>query len=152
LRERPADIPALLQYFLKQIAQSRGAAPRRLAEDTLALLQTYEWPGNLHQLRNTVEWLYISAPADARDPIAPHMLPPDVLGGMPMASNWQQKSCEIVVMPLRQARETFEKEYIVAQIKRFGGNISETARFIGMERSALYRKLKSLGILSAREA
>jgi two-component system, NtrC family, nitrogen regulation response regulator NtrX len=126
LAERREDIPHLIEYFMEQISYATGLPKRLIGEDAMAVLQSHDWPGNVRQLRNNVERLMILAGGDPEAVISADMLPQD--------------------LPLREAREVFEREYLVAQISRFGGNISRTAEFVGMERSALHRKLKALGI------
>jgi two-component system, NtrC family, nitrogen regulation response regulator NtrX len=151
LKERASDIPLLITYLMDNIAKSRSSMPRKIADSALTILQTYNWPGNINQLKNVVEWLLIMAGGNPASPIVPEMLPPEIQNDAPLGNSWQQKSAEIIVLPLREARETFEKEYLIAQIQRFDGNISQTARFIGMERSALHRKLRALGVCDYRE-
>jgi two-component system nitrogen regulation response regulator NtrX len=124
---------------------SNGLPCRKFAEDALVILQTYPWPGNVRQLKNVIEWVLIMAEGDPRDPIHANALPPEICSGMPFAFGGG-KSADIVVLPLREAREIFEREYLLAQVNRFGGNISQTANFVGMERSALHRKLRALGV------
>ena len=126
-------------------AQKAGLPVRILREDTLAALQAYEWPGNVRQLRNLIDWLLIMAAGNAEDKIKPDMLPPEITGKTPAAAGLQ-KDEDILGLSLRDARESFERDYLMAQVTRFRGNISRTASFIGMERSALHRKLKSLGV------
>jgi two-component system nitrogen regulation response regulator NtrX len=145
LRERREDVPALARHFMGRSGELSGMAARELAEDTLAALQAYDWPGNVRQLRNLIDWLLIMAPGEARDPIRAEMLPPEVGSAAP-AMLKLDRSSEIMTLPLREARELFEKQYLEAQLLRFGGNISRTANFVGMERSALHRKLKFLGV------
>ena len=145
LRERKEDIPALSRQFMQNSATMAGVPPRPLGEDALAALQAYEWPGNVRQLRNVVDWLMIMAPGDPRDPIRADMLPGEISAITPTVLRWE-KSSEIMTLPLRDARELFEREYLLAQVNRFAGNISRTAAFVGMERSALHRKLKLLGV------
>ena len=147
LRDRREDIPVLAQHFLQRAAQVAGLAARPIAEDAIAALQAYDWPGNARQLRNVMDWLLIMAPGDAREPLRADMLPPEIGAITPAVLRWE-KSSEIMTLPLREAREVFEREYLLAQVTRFGGNISRTATFVGMERSALHRKLKSLGVNS----
>jgi two-component system nitrogen regulation response regulator NtrX len=145
LAERREDVPELVQYFLEQISVTTGLARRAIGEDALAVLQSHDWPGNIRQLRNNVERLLILAGGDARATITASLLPPDVgslVPSMPHGNGGEQ----LMSLPLRDAREVFEREYLVAQISRFSGNISRTAEFVGMERSALHRKLKALGI------
>ncbi len=145
LADRRDDIPALAQYLLERSAASAGMPRRALGEDAIAALQTYTWPGNVRQLRNVMDWLLIMAPGGVLDPIRAEMLPSDINNQTPQMLKLQ-KSDEIMMLPLREAREMFEREYLMAQVIRYGGNISRTADFVGMERSALHRKLKSLGI------
>jgi len=145
LSDRREDIPLLSQYFLNRAAETSGLAPRVLGEDAMAALQAYSWPGNVRQLRNAMEWLLIMAPGEADEAIRADMLPPDITASTPNVLKWE-KGGEIMTLPLRDAREMFEREYLLAQVTRFGGNISRTANFIGMERSALHRKLKLLGV------
>ena len=145
LAERREDIPELVEYFLDQISQSTGLPRRRIADDALAVLQSHDWPGNVRQLRNNIERLLILATGDADAPVTASMLPPDVGSLVPSLPNGHGGE-HLMGLPLRDAREVFEREYLVAQINRFGGNISRTAEFVGMERSALHRKLKALGI------
>ncbi|MFQ5784165.1 MAG: sigma-54-dependent transcriptional regulator [Alphaproteobacteria bacterium] len=145
LREHRDDIPDLSRHFMTRAAKAAGLAVREIGADALAALQACEWPGNVRQLRNLVEWLLIMAPGTTRSPIRAEMLPPDLAASAPPAIRAEHAG-EIMSMPLREARETFERQYLAAQLVRFGGNISRTAGFIGMERSALHRKLKTLGV------
>ena len=145
LSERREDIPYLVDHFMNQIAAQSGIKPRRIGNDALAVLQAHNWPGNVRQLRNNIERLMILARGDDIDsPITADLLPAEIGDVMPRAPS--QSDQHIMALPLREAREMFEKEYLIAQINRFGGNISRTAEFVGMERSALHRKLKSLGV------
>jgi two-component system nitrogen regulation response regulator NtrX len=145
LAERREDIADLVLYFMEQISQTSGLAKRIIGEDALAVLQSHDWPGNVRQLRNNVERLMILASGDADQVITASMLPQDVGSMVPSMPNGNGGE-HLMGLPLREAREVFEREYLVAQISRFGGNISRTAEFVGMERSALHRKLKALGI------
>jgi two-component system nitrogen regulation response regulator NtrX len=145
LRERREDVPALARHFVARSIEASGLSPRELAEDTIAALQTYDWPGNVRQLRNLIDWLLIMAPGDSATPIRAEALPPEVVAAAP-AMLRLDRSSEIMTLPLREAREMFERQYLEAQLLRFGGNISRTASFVGMERSALHRKLKFLGV------
>jgi len=149
LRERREDIPALARYFMARSSESSGLAPRDFGDDALAALQAYDWPGNVRQLRNAVDWMLIMAPGESRDLIRAEMLPAEIGAIAPAVVKWD-KGGEIMSLPLRDAREVFEREYLLAQVTRFGGNISRTAAFIGMERSALHRKLKSLGVVGGK--
>jgi len=145
LAERREDISDLVNYFMDQISQATGLPRRIIGEDALAVLQSHDWPGNVRQLRNNVERLMILATGDADAVITASMLPQDVGSMVPSMPNGNGGE-HLMGLPLREAREVFEREYLVAQISRFGGNISRTAEFVGMERSALHRKLKALGI------
>ena len=145
LRERREDIPLLARHFVQRGAEAARIAARDFGEDALAALQSYTWPGNVRQLRNVVDWLLIMAPGEMNEPVRADMLPNEITAIAPSVVKWD-KGSEIMTLPLRDAREVFEREYLVAQISRFGGNISRTAEFVGMERSALHRKLKALGI------
>lgn len=145
LSDRREDIPALIGYFAKQVADQSGIKIRPIGDDAMAVLQSHSWPGNIRQLRNNIERLLILARGeDENSVITADLLPAEVGDTLPRAPN--QSDQHIMALPLREAREMFEKEYLVAQINRFGGNISRTAEFVGMERSALHRKLKSLGV------
>ena len=147
LAERRQDIPLLAEYFMGLSAATNGTAVRPLAEDALAALQSYDWPGNVRQLKNVIDWLLIMAPGDNGAAVRADMLPGELIQGAPETLKLQN-SAEIMALPLRNAREMFEREYLMAQVIRFGGNISRTAEFVGMERSALHRKLKTLGVSS----
>ena len=145
LAERREDIPFLVDLFMRQICEQAGIRTKRIADDALAVLQAHDWPGNIRQLRNVIERVLILArPEGNEQTINADMLPPDVVDMMPKIS--AQGDQHIMTLPLREARELFERDYLMAQINRFGGNISRTAEFVGMERSALHRKLKSLGV------
>ncbi|MCR0985470.1 nitrogen assimilation response regulator NtrX [Roseomonas populi] len=145
LRERREDVPSLARHFMARSAENSGVPAREISEDAMAAMQAYDWPGNVRQLRNLVDWLLIMAPGGPADPIRPEMLPPEVGSSAP-AMLKLDRSSEIMTLPLRDARELFERQYLEAQLLRFGGNISRTANFVGMERSALHRKLKFLGV------
>jgi two-component system nitrogen regulation response regulator NtrX len=150
LAERREDIPDLIQYFVGQVAQTSGLAPRRIGEDAIAVLQAHDWPGNVRELRNNVERLLILAGGDANAAITADMLPDEIGSNVPLPVNGGAE--HLMSLPLREAREIFEREYLLAQINRFGGNISRTAEFVGMERSALHRKLRALGVSSEQRA
>ena len=148
LSERRDDIPLLVTHFMKRLSATSGLPVREIGEDAMAVLQAHSWPGNVRQLRNIVERLLILASDDVAEAITAELLPHDLGSNGGWAG---QRGGELVIsLPLREAREIFERDYLVAQINRFGGNISRTAAFIGMERSALHRKLKSLGVGSAQ--
>ncbi len=148
LRERREDIPQLARYFSRRTAEANGLPAREIDEDALAVLQAYEWPGNVRELRNLVERILIMAPGGA-EAIRASMLPAE-LGSGTIASVRPAGAEDIMALALREAREVFEREYLTAQITRFGGNVSRTASFVGMERSALHRKLKALGVNNER--
>ena len=145
LEERREDIPELTAHFIEMFHRSQGLPLRSLSPDAEALLQTMTWPGNVRQLRNVIERVLILG--DGTGPIAAHELPGQETTGD--SGNRYVVGGTIATLPLREAREMFEREYLLAQINRFGGNISKTAGFVGMERSALHRKLKSLGVVSS---
>ncbi|HEU4659413.1 MAG TPA: sigma-54 dependent transcriptional regulator [Pseudolabrys sp.] len=145
LAERREDIPDLVEYFMEQISRATGLPKRKIGDDAMAVLQSHDWPGNVRQLRNNVERLMILAGGDPDVVLDASMLPADVGSMVPSMPNGNGGE-HLMGLPLRDAREVFEREYLVAQISRFGGNISRTAEFVGMERSALHRKLKALGI------
>ncbi len=145
LSERREDIPELIDYFMDQISAATGLPKRQIGQDAMAVLQSHVWPGNVRQLRNNVERVMILAAGGPEVIITADMLPQDVgsmVPAMPTSSNGEH----IMGLPLREAREVFERDYLMAQISRFSGNISRTAEFVGMERSALHRKLKALGV------
>ncbi len=148
LAERRDDIPTLISHFMKRLSAAGGLPMRHIGDDAMAVLQAHGWPGNVRQLRNIVERLLILASDDLTEAVTADLLPTDLGSG----NGWNGgRGGDLVIsLPLREAREIFERDYLVAQINRFGGNISRTAAFIGMERSALHRKLKSLGVGSAQ--
>jgi two-component system nitrogen regulation response regulator NtrX len=149
LEERREDIPELVEHFVEHFNKTQGLNMRILSDDATALLQTLPWPGNIRQLKNVIERILILS--DGTGPILANEIPTDTQNsassndGDGMLANW-------ATLPLREAREAFEREYLVTQINRFGGNISKTANFVGMERSALHRKLKSLGMVSGNKS
>jgi two-component system nitrogen regulation response regulator NtrX len=145
LAERREDIPELIEYFMDQISTGMGVSRRRIAADAMAILQSHDWPGNIRQLRNNIERLMILVAGDPDSEITAAMLPAEIGALVPSIPSGVGGE-KLMSLALREAREVFEREYLVAQINRFGGNISRTAEFIGMERSALHRKLKSLGV------
>src|ERR1700761_4161666 len=145
LSERREDIPELIEFFMDQLSASMGVPRRRIAPDAMAVLQSHDWPGNIRQLRNNVERLMILAAGEPDSEITAALLPSEIGALVPSIPSGVGGE-KLMSLPLREAREVFEREYLVAQINRCGGNISRTAEFIGMERSALHRKLKSLRI------
>ena len=148
LEERREDIPLLAEHFIAEFNASQGLPQRALTEDAVALMQTMVWPGNVRQLKNLVERVLILG--DGTGPIEARELPGDDENGGD--DGRVLLSGALATLPLREAREAFEREYLLTQINRFGGNISRTANFVGMERSALHRKLKSLGVVTSAKA
>jgi two-component system nitrogen regulation response regulator NtrX len=148
LAERRDDIPALADHFFTRYAREQGLQPPVVTPEAMAAMQAYDWPGNVRQLRNVVERTVILAPKDKFGKIEPDMLPSEIVGG---SSEEGTGMPSLMGVPLREARESFEREYLRIQIRRFSGNISKTAGFIGMERSALHRKLKILGMGDRKE-
>jgi two-component system nitrogen regulation response regulator NtrX len=145
LSARREDLPELIDYFMDQISVATGLPKRQIGQDAMAVLQSHVWPGNVRQLRNNVERVMILAGGGPEVIITADMLPQDV-GSMVPAMPTSNNGEHIMGLPLREAREVFERDYLMAQISRFSGNISRTAEFVGMERSALHRKLKALGV------
>jgi two-component system nitrogen regulation response regulator NtrX len=145
LSERREDVPELIEFFMEQISIASGLPKRQIGSDAMAVLQSHEWPGNIRELRNNVERLMILTKGDPTAEVTIEMLPAEV-GAMVPTTPSGSGGERLMSLPLRDAREIFEREYLIAQIARFSGNISRTAEFIGMERSALHRKLKSLGV------
>jgi two-component system nitrogen regulation response regulator NtrX len=150
VRERREDIPELVSHFLARFAAERRIAAPSISEEAMAALQAHDWPGNVRQLRNVIERTLILAPGDRVSCIEVDLLPPEIIDNQ-NALGGATTAMAIMGSPLREARESFEREYLRIQIRRFSGNISRTASFIGMERSALHRKLKALGIGEKRE-
>ncbi len=147
LRERRDDIPGLAELFLRRAAEMAGLPQRELSADAIAALQAYDWPGNARELRNLMERVLIMMPGNSMEPIRAEMLPSTLGEGAPALLKFDA-SADVMSLPLRDARDMFETQYLQAQLLRFGGNISRTAIFVGMERSALHRKLKQLGVTS----
>jgi two-component system nitrogen regulation response regulator NtrX len=145
LAERREDIPELIEYFMDQVSATSGMARRKISSDALAVLQLHDWPGNIRQLRNNVERLMILTVGEPGAEITAEMLPSEI-GQLVPSTPAGVRGEKLMSLPLREAREVFEREYLIAQLNRFSNNISRTAEFIGMERSALHRKLKSLAI------
>jgi two-component system nitrogen regulation response regulator NtrX len=147
LRERREDIPPLVNLFLEQISRMHNLQRLSIGDDAIAVLQAQDWPGNARQLRNSIERLLILVKDQAPENgvIGAALLPSDIGEVLPTVGD-TDGSAHLMSLPLREAREVFERQYLLAQIERFGGNISKTAEFVGMERSALHRKIKSLGL------
>ena len=147
LSQRREDIPFLAAHFMANAAKRSGQPVRKLSENAIAALQSHDWPGNVRELRNIIERVLIMAPGDVNEPIQAEFLPGEVTNsGQKINPSGLGNGSEIMGLPLKGAREAFEKDYLFTQVTRFGGNISRTAEFVGMERSALHRKLKSLGL------
>jgi len=151
LTERREDIVLLCEYFITKSAEISGLPRCIIADDAYAAMQSYKWPGNLRQLRNVIEWLMIMVPEGNDRVIHANMLPPELLSERGNAISSPDNNSDMMALPLREARELFECQYLTAQINRFNGNISRTSVFVGMERSALHRKLKSLNLVGVNE-
>jgi two-component system nitrogen regulation response regulator NtrX len=149
LRERREDIPVLLDFLMDRAAEAAGLPARRFSTDAVTALQAYDWPGNVRQLRNVIDWVLIMAPGGTLEQVQAEHLPPELGAQAPTALR-SNGSADLMALPLREAREVFERQYLEAQLLRFGSNISRTASFVGMERSALHRKLRMLGVSSDR--
>jgi two-component system nitrogen regulation response regulator NtrX len=150
LSERKEDIPLFVKYFVKQLSKFSGLKEREFSDEALAALQAYSWPGNVRQLRNVIEWTLIMNPMESGvlEKIKSDMLPRDIINNSVNISK-PDNNIDMMSMPLREAREVFERQYLSAQMSRFNNNISKTSTFVGMERSALHRKLKMLSIHAA---
>ncbi len=144
LKERMDDVPDLIDYFMEQNVRQSGLQKRGVSASAMMALQAYNWPGNIRQLKNLIEGLMIMG----GDAVQTEDLPPEISQTVPatLKTEW---GADLISLPLREAREVFEREYLLSQVNRFGGNISKTAQFVGMERSALHRKLKSLNITTS---
>jgi two-component system nitrogen regulation response regulator NtrX len=147
LKERREDIPPLVDVFIEQVCRMHNLQRMSIGDDAIAVLQAQDWPGNARQLRNSIERLLILMKDQQPENgvITASMLPSDIGEVLPTVGD-TDASAHLMSLPLRDAREVFERQYLLAQIERFGGNISKTAEFVGMERSALHRKIKSLGL------
>ncbi len=144
LSERREDLPELVAAFIDQIGKQSGINGCRIGDDAMAVLQAHDWPGNIRQLRNNIERLMILSRVEEGAVITADMLPKEVGEILPHTNGNQGE--HLMSLPLKEAREAFERDYLAAQVGRFSGNISKTAEFVGMERSALHRKLKLLGL------
>ena len=149
LNQRREDIPVLVEHYAARFAADQRLLPPEISDEAMAALQACDWPGNVRQLRNVIERTIILAPKDKFTKIEVDMLPPEILGN---DDDLDQGIASLMGSPLREARESFEREYLKVQIRRFSGNISKTANFIGMERSALHHKLKILGLASRKKS
>lgn len=151
LSERREDIPLLASYFMDRSAAAKGRSPRPLSSDALTALQGHDWPGNVWELANVVERLLLMAPGGPQDPVRADAVATAIGSAESTVSRWD-RAPEVMGLPLREAREAFEREYLVFHLARFGGNISRTAEFVGMDRAALHRKLKGLGVAASNRA
>lgn len=145
LAERRDDIPMVTEYIKNHFCAKYNLPRRRFTNEAFISLQSFDWPGNTRQLMNIVEWLLIMNPGEATDTLKSSMLPKEIVAGS-AGDFLENGNKELMSLKLRDARQLFERQYLLAQINRFGGNISRTASFVGMERSALHRKLKSLDL------
>ena len=150
LRERREDVEALAPFFLKKMCVNFERSARQWAAEAVVAMQIYDWPGNIREVKNVIERALIFSPDDT-PLLTLDLLPPEIQGVVPATLDTSQKNRDILSLPLKQARESFEKQYLCAQVSRFEGNISKTAHFVGMERSALHRKLKDLQVASGRK-
>ena len=144
LSSRREDIGALARYFVAEFAKQLGTSPIKLGEDLLNAMRAYDWPGSVRQLRNVIETLMIIADKSSDEPLSADLLPKEVIAGA--GQNVNAVLDQSLSLPLREAREAFEREYMRSQLEKFEGNVSQMAKFVGMERSALHRKLKTLGL------
>ncbi|MCP4072211.1 MAG: sigma-54-dependent Fis family transcriptional regulator [Hyphomicrobiales bacterium] len=149
LKERREDIPLLVNAFMKQIMRQSNIVDCQISDDAMAVLQAHDWPGNIRQLRNNIERLLILSHVEEGTVITTDMLPDDV--GEMLPRSGREGGGHIMSLPLKEAREVFERDFLMAQVERFGGNVSRTANFVGMERSALHRKLKLLGLVEKKQ-
>lgn len=149
LSDRREDVPALIEAFMAQISRQSGIPACKMGDDAMAVLQAHDWPGNVRQLRNNIERLMILSRVEEGQVITADMLPSEI--GEMLPSIGGEEAEHLLSLPLKEARERFERDYLAAQVGRFGGNISRTAEFVGMERSALHRKLKSLGLFEKKK-
>ncbi|MGN6671583.1 MAG: nitrogen assimilation response regulator NtrX [Candidatus Nucleicultricaceae bacterium] len=145
LYDRKEEIPELIRHFVKVSSVHHNLNEREFSEEAILAMQSYEWPGNISQLRNVIDWVLIMSADEPQGPIKVGMLPSEIILDTPKILQ-DNDSAELIKLPLREAREKFERDYLLAQVTRFSGNISQTANFVGMERSALHRKLKNLQV------
>lgn len=152
LKAHREDIPELATYFLNAYAHSTGMAPKSFTQEALLILQSYTWPGNIQELKNVIDGILIRTIEDETPLLGAETLPPEITSGVPRSPTTSEGDTQdILKLPLRDAREAFERQYLLSQVSRFSGNISQTANFVGMERSALHRKLRALGVERARK-
>jgi two-component system nitrogen regulation response regulator NtrX len=148
LAERAQDIPLLAKQFMSAIATARNTVEKFFSIEAMSVLESYPWPGDIQQLKNVIEWVLIMNSDQRKNIVEVEDLPPEIIQGNAFAKAWNAKTAQIVTMPMKEAREAFEKDYLASQLKRFNGHISQTAKFIGMDRASLHRKLKSMGLTS----
>lgn len=151
LSERTRDIPLLAKQYLTAIANAQNIPIKQLSEEAMTILESYPWPGDVQQLKNVLEWSIILATNNGSPLIGLDDLPPEIIRGNEFTKTWQKKSSVMATLPIKDAREIFEREYLQSQIRRFNGNVSQTAKFIGMDRAALHRKIKALDVGTRRE-
>ena len=152
LKSRREDIAYLLDYFMGQAAKAHNTTPKRFSSEVMGILNSYPWPGDVMQMKNMIDWILTVAISEDENHgvLTIDDLPKEILEGKTTAVNNTQFISTVSELSIRDAREAFEKEYFIEQLKKFGGNISQTAKFVGMERSALHRKLKSLDICDSK--
>jgi two-component system nitrogen regulation response regulator NtrX len=148
LFERRQDIALLAKSFISALAAAQNTSPKNLSVEAQAILEAYSWPGDIQQFKNVLEWMLITSLSTKSDCLGLEELPPEVLHGNPFLKSWSEQSINMASLPIKKAREIFEREYLQTQLKRFNGHISKTARFVGLDRASLHRKLKTLRIQS----
>lgn len=147
LSARVRDIALLAKHFISGIAVAQNISPRQLSPEAITILESYPWPGDIQQFKNILEWILIMTNGlEHSDVIGVDDLPPEIIYGNEFSRAWNQKTSTISLLPIKEAREAFERDYLESQLKRFGGHISQTAKFIGMDRASLHRKIKTLGL------
>ncbi|MDR0625587.1 MAG: sigma-54 dependent transcriptional regulator [Holosporales bacterium] len=147
LSERAQDMALLVKHFSAAITAAQNLPAKIFSTEVISVLEGYPWPGDIQQLKNVIEWILIMHASSEDGVITVEDLPPEIVEGNLFVKAWQAKSAQLSAMPIKEARETFERDYLLAQLKRFNGNISQTAKFIGMDRTSLHRKLKCLGVV-----
>jgi two-component system nitrogen regulation response regulator NtrX len=146
LSERVQDIALLTKRFSSMIALAQNVPQKNFSPEAIAVFETYPWPGDIQQLKNVIEWVLIMHASRADDTIKVEDLPPEIVEGNTFAKAWQARAAHFASMPMKEARDAFERDYLASQLRRFNWNVSQTARFIGIDRASLHRKLKSIGL------
>ncbi|MDR0633280.1 MAG: sigma-54 dependent transcriptional regulator [Holosporales bacterium] len=146
LSERAQDIPLLAKQFMSTLAAARNTTEKFFSVEAISVLESYPWPGDIQQLKNVIEWVLIMNSDQKKNTIEVEDLPPEIIQGNAFARAWNARSAQIATMPMKEAREAFERDYLAAQLRRFNGHVSQTAKFIGLDRASLHRKLKSMGL------